>query len=180
VRTPEGVIAADLVLVGVGAIPDTSLAEEAGLEVDRGIIVDEHLRTSDPHVLAAGDVARARHTDLGLLRVEHWDNAIRQGKLAAQTILGREESYDWQPYFFTDQYDLGMEYVGHADAQDVAVVRGDLDSGEFIVFWLRDGRVRAGMNVNTWNVNDDLRRLIGASVTADRLADESIALTDLA
>ena len=180
VRTPEGVIAADLVLVGVGAIPDTSLAEEAGLEVDRGIIVDEHLRTSDPHVLAAGDVARARHTDLGLLRVEHWDNAIRQGKLAAQTILGREESYDWQPYFFTDQYDLGMEYVGHADAQDEAVVRGDLDSGEFIVFWLRDGRVRAGMNVNTWNVNDDLRRLIGASVTADRLADESIALTDLA
>lgn len=180
VRTPEGVIPADLVLVGVGAIPDTSLAEEAGLEVVRGIVVDEHLRTSDPHVLAAGDVARARHTDLGLLRVEHWDNAIRQGKVAAQTILGRDESYDWQPYFFTDQYDLGMEYVGHADAQDEAVVRGDLDSGEFIVFWMRDGRVRAGMNVNIWDVNDDLRRLIGASVTADRLANESLVLTDLA
>ena len=179
VRTSEGTIPADLVLVGVGAIPDTELAQAAGLDVDRGVVTDEHLRTSDQHILAAGDVARARHTSLGELRVEHWDNAIRQGKLAAYTILGRDESYDWQPYFFTDQYDLGMEYVGHAGADDQAIVRGDLESGAFIVFWVRDGVVRAAMNVNIWDVNDDLRKIVGTDVAPDRLKDESIPLAEL-
>ncbi|GAA1796066.1 NAD(P)/FAD-dependent oxidoreductase [Nostocoides veronense] len=180
VRTSEGTIPADLVLVGVGAIPDTELAQAAGLDVDRGVVTDEHLRTSDQHILAAGDVARARHTSLGELRVEHWDNAIRQGKLAAYTILGRDESFDWQPYFFTDQYDLGMEYVGHAGADDQAIVRGDLESGAFIVFWVRDGVVRAAMNVNIWDVNDDLRAIVGSEVASDRLKDESIPLAELA
>lgn len=179
VRTSEGTIPADLVLVGVGAIPDTELAQAAGLDVDRGVVTDEHLRTSDQHILAAGDVARARHTSLGPLRVEHWDNAIRQGKLAAYTILGRDESFDWQPYFFTDQYDLGMEYVGHAGADDQAIVRGDLESGAFIVFWVRDGVVRAAMNVNIWDVNDDLRAIVGSEVASDRLKDESIPLAEL-
>lgn len=179
VRTSEGTVPADLVLVGVGAIPDTELAEAAGLDVDRGVVTDEHLRTSDEHILAAGDVARARHTSLGEVRVEHWDNAIRQGKLAAYTILGRDESYDWQPYFFTDQYDLGMEYVGHPSADDEPIVRGDLESGAFIVFWLRDGVVRAAMNVNIWDVNDDLRKIVGTDVAPDRLKDESIPLAEL-
>ncbi|MFP5416699.1 MAG: NAD(P)/FAD-dependent oxidoreductase, partial [Actinomycetes bacterium] len=111
VRTDAGLVPADLVLVAVGVVPATELAQAAGLEVDNGIVVDDRLQTSDPAVLAAGDVANAAHATLGRLRVEHWDNAIRQGRLAARTVLGGDDRYDWQPYFFTDQYDLGMEYV---------------------------------------------------------------------
>ncbi len=180
VRVGGETVAADLVVIGVGAAPNVALAEEAGLEVDNGVVVDAHLRTSDPAVLAVGDVARADNTLLGQsLRVEHWDNAIRQGQLAAKTILGRDGAYDWAPYFFTDQYDLGMEYVGHAPAGADVVVRGDQDTGEFICFWTVAGVVRAAMNVNIWDVNDDLRALIGKEVAADRLADDSVALTDL-
>lgn len=173
-------LAADLVLVGVGAVPNTELAESSGLAADNGILVDSRLRTADPAVLAAGDVANAAHTILGRLRVEHWDNAIRQGALAARTILGREAAYDWQPYFFTDQYDLGMEYVGHADASDDVVLRGDPDGGEFIAFWLADGSVRAAMNVNIWDVSDTLRALIGREIAASSLSDPGISLADLA
>ncbi|TWP33614.1 NAD(P)/FAD-dependent oxidoreductase [Leekyejoonella antrihumi] len=173
-------VPADVVVVGVGAAPNVELARAAGLEVENGILTDEHLVTSDPAVLAVGDVAESHNTALGhRIRVEHWDNAIRQGQLAAKSILGKEDVYDWQPYFFTDQFDLGMEYVGHADASAEVVVRGDESTGEFIAFWLADGIVRAGMNVNIWDVNDDLRALIGRKVAADRLADESVALGDL-
>jgi 3-phenylpropionate/trans-cinnamate dioxygenase ferredoxin reductase subunit len=173
-------IVADLVVMGVGAIPNTELAEAAGLAVDGGIVVDEHFTTSDPDVLAIGDVAVARHTELGPLRVEHWDNAIRQGKAAAAVLLGQDVVYDWQPYFFTDQYDLGMEYVGRGSGADDVVVRGDLDSGAFIAFWLDGGRVTAGMNVNIWDVNDDLRALLGRTVDAERLADPDVPLTEVA
>lgn len=173
-------IPADLVLLGVGAAPNTGLAQAAGLSVDSGILVDEHLRSPDDHdVLAVGDAAEARHTTLGPLRVEHWDNAIRQGKLAAATITGGNEVYDWAPYFYTDQYDLGMEYVGRGSAEDDVVIRGDLNSGEFIAFWLREGAVSAAMNVNIWDVTEDLRALIGRAIAPDRLADTSVALTDL-
>ncbi|MCK0111791.1 FAD-dependent oxidoreductase [Ornithinimicrobium sp. F0845] len=174
-------VPADLVLLGVGAAPNTDLALAAGLSVGSGILVDEHLRSvDDPDVLAVGDVAEARHTASGgTLRVEHWDNAIRQGKLAAATITGGDEVYDWAPYFYTDQFDLGMEYVGHGSADDDVVIRGDLASGEFIAFWLRDGVVSAAMNVNIWDVNDDLRELIGREIAAERLADSGVALTDL-
>lgn len=174
-------IPADIVLIGVGAAPTTELARSAGLSVGSGVLVDEHLRSvDDPEVLAVGDVAEARHTAMGQnLRVEHWDNAIRQGKLAAATITGASEVYDWAPYFYTDQYDLGMEYVGHGGAEDEVVTRGDLASGEFIAFWLRDGAVSAAMNVNIWDINDDLRTLIGRQIAPERLADESVALTDL-
>lgn len=180
VRTDVGPVDADLVLVAVGVLPNTELAQAAGLEVDDGIVVDAQLRSSDPAVLAAGDVANAAHAVLGgRLRVEHWDNAIRQGRLAALSVLGRDDRYDWQPYFYTDQYDLGMEYVGHADPDDDVVLRGDPATGEFLAFWTRQGQVTAAMNVNVWDVNDQLRALVGRPLTADRLRDEAVTLTDL-
>jgi 3-phenylpropionate/trans-cinnamate dioxygenase ferredoxin reductase subunit len=174
------VVDADAVVLAVGVSPNTELAAEAGLAIDNGIVVDEHLRTSDPRILAAGDVAAAHNTRLGRrLRVEHWDNAIRQGRLAAGTILGAGAEYDWHPYFFTDQYDLGMEYVGHGRPGDEVAIRGSLLSGEFLAFWLGDGRVTAAMNVNIWDVNDDLRRLVGRAVPTDLLTDPNVALSDL-
>lgn len=180
VSTADGEVPADLVLIGVGAAPNVELAEAAGLAVDNGVLVDEHLRTADPRVLAVGDVANAYNTTLGRhLRVEHWDNARRQGELAAAAILGSDRVYDWQPYFYTDQFDLGMEYVGHGSAADEVVVRGDQDSGEFIAFWLHDGVLNAAMNVNIWDVNDDLRAVVGHAVDPVRLADPEVSLADL-
>lgn len=172
VRTPIGAIPADFVLLAIGAVPNNELAAASGLHTGSGVVVDEHLRSSDKDILAIGDIAEAHNTTLGrALRVEHWDNAIRQGKLAAATILGREESYDWLPYFFTDQFDMGMEYVGDRAADDDAVVRGDMASGEFIVFWLRKGVMTAAMNVNIWDVNDHLRSMIGKSIPVSTLQD---------
>jgi 3-phenylpropionate/trans-cinnamate dioxygenase ferredoxin reductase subunit len=164
----------------VGAAPNTRLAEAAGLTLDDGIVVDEHLRTSDPHVYAIGDVANAHNTALGTrLRVEHWDNAIRQGRAVAATLLGQDAPYDWQPYFYTDQFDLGMEYVGHGRAEDDVVLRGDPATGEFVAFWLREGRLTAGMNVNVWDVNDDIRALLGRVVDPIALADAGTPISDL-
>lgn len=180
VLTPTGLVAADSVLLAIGAVPNTELALEAGLQMGNGVSVDTHMRTSDPHILAIGDIAEAFNTTLSrALRVEHWDNAIRQGKLAAATILGREESYDWLPYFFTDQFDLGMEYVGDRQAGDDVVVRGEMSSGEFIIFWLRSGVISAAMNVNIWDVNDLLRGVIGKKIPVERLVDVSVELADL-
>lgn len=182
VRLGDGsVVPAGLVVVGVGAAPEVALAEAAGLAVADGVVVDEHLRTADPRVLAAGDVARAWRPALGRhLRVEHWANAGRQGALAARTILaasaGRPEgpaaTDDRLPYFYTDQYDLGMEYVGFAEtsgeaAYDEVVVRGDLAARQFIAFWVRGGRVLAGMNVNVWDVTEDIEALIRSSGGVD-------------
>lgn len=180
VHTDGDSFEADVVLMGVGAAPNTALAEAAGLAVDNGITVDELFRTSAPDVYAIGDVANARNTVIGAsVRVEHWDNAIRQGRAVARTILGEDTPYDWQPFFFTDQFDFGMEYVGHGSADDDVVVRGDPADGEFLAFWLRDGRVSAGMNVNVWDVNDDLRALVGRTVDPAALRDPGVPLTDL-
>ncbi|GAA1871920.1 NAD(P)/FAD-dependent oxidoreductase [Brevibacterium marinum] len=185
VQTTVGDLSADLVVVGIGANPSIALAEAAELDTDGGIIVDEHMRSSDPSILAIGDIAEARNTLLNRrLRVEHWDNAVRQAEVAAATITGGEmttgdKTYDWQPYFYTDQFDLGMEYVGHGTSDDDVVIRGDKSSGEFIVFWTRGGTVIAAMNVNIWDVGDELRALIGKDVSAARLQDESIELTEL-
>ncbi len=173
-------IEADLVVMGVGAAPNTGLAEAAGLEVDNGITVDESFRTSDPAIYAIGDVANAHNTGLGSrLRVEHWDNAIRQGEAVAKAMLGQSVTYDWQPYFYTDQFDLGMEYVGRGSSAHDVVIRGDKASGEFIAFWLDGDRVTAGMNVNIWDVTDDIRALIGSSVDRARLADPGVPLTEV-
>ena len=172
VETSAGSVPADIVVVAVGVAPETALARDAGLEVDNGIVVDEHLRTADPRILAAGDVANAFNTALGTrLRVEHWDNAIRLGKLAARVIAGEDASYDWQPYFYTDQFEFSMEYVGHAATDDEVVVRGSLEDNEFVAYWLSGSKVTAAMNVNIWDVNDRLREMVGTSVDRDELTD---------
>jgi 3-phenylpropionate/trans-cinnamate dioxygenase ferredoxin reductase subunit len=153
--------AADLVVVGIGAVPETGLAEAAGLAVDDGVLVDEQLRTSHPDVFAIGDIANHDHPVLGRrIRVEHWDTAIQQGKVVARNLVGGEVGYDVQPYFFTDQYDLGMEYVGNAAEYDEVVVRGDT-SKAFRAYWLRDGVVVAGMHVNDWDAIEGIRAAIG-------------------
>lgn len=178
------VVPADVVVLGVGAAPRTALAEAAGLAVDGGVLVDAALRTSDPRVLAVGDIAAQDHPTLGgRVRVEHWATALNQPATAAATLLGQDAAYDELPYFFSDQYDLGMEYLGSADpASDELVVRGDLDGRELIAFWLRDGRVVAGANVNVWDVVDDVKALIrsGAPVDPVRLADPDVPLSELA
>lgn len=174
VATSQGEIGADVVLAATGVRPNTALAETSGLAVTDGIVTDSALRTSDPHVWAAGDVALALNTALGPLRVEHWDNAIRQGKLAARSMLGQDVGYDWQPYFFTDQFEFSMEYVGHSSPADTVELRGDVEGNEFIAYWLggADGHtVTAGMNVGIWDVNDTLRDLIGSSVNPAELTD---------
>jgi 3-phenylpropionate/trans-cinnamate dioxygenase ferredoxin reductase subunit len=164
-------VAADLVVVGAGATPNLDLARGAGLSVEDGVLTDAHLRTSHPDVYAAGDIASAEHPRLGRrVRVEHWDNAAEQGKAAAANMLGAGQPYDRLPYFYTDQYDLGMEYVGHVqpgDADEV-VVRGDVEGFVFTAFWARDGRVIAGMQVNDWDAMDGVRDVVesGAAVAA--------------
>ena len=181
VRVNGEVLPADVVLVGIGAVPNTGLAEDAGLVVDNGVVVDERLQTSDPNVWAAGDVANARNTLLGRrIRVEHWDNAIRLGRLAGLSVLDRPGGYDWLPYFYTDQYDLGMEYVGHASTDAEVVLRGSMADGEFIAFWLENGLVTAAMNVNIWDVNDLLRQVVGHRVDPERLRDPEVPLAELA
>ena len=136
-------------------------------------MVDERLRTSDPRVFAAGDVALAKHTVLGPLRVEHWDNAIKQGRLVARTMLGKDGVYDWQPYFFTDQFEFSMEYVGRSAPEDEVLLRGNTEGDEFIAYWRRGATVTAGMNVGIWDVNDKLRELVGTDADPDQLTDMS-------
>jgi len=175
---------ARVVIIAVGVAPNVGLAADAGLDVDNGILVDETLRASDPDIYAAGDVANAFNTLLGRrIRVEHWGNALASGPIAARAMMGKDVSYDWVPYFFSDQYDLGMETAGLPDpgTYDEIVYRGDRTSGEFIAFWLSEGAVIAGMNVNVWDVNDDIQALIraGQPVDPDRLADPDTPLTDL-
>jgi 3-phenylpropionate/trans-cinnamate dioxygenase ferredoxin reductase component len=185
VRLDDGsALTADVVIVGVGIAPAVELAQDAGLDVDNGVVVDEHLRSSDPDIYAAGDVANAYHPLFRRhLRVEHWANALNQPAVAAAGMLGDEAIYDRVPYFYTDQYDLGMEYVGYVEpgGYDEVVVRGDLASREFVAFWLADGRVLAGMNVNVWDVVDPIRTLIqrGSAVDVPRLVDATVPLDDL-
>jgi 3-phenylpropionate/trans-cinnamate dioxygenase ferredoxin reductase subunit len=183
VRTSDGrALECDFVVVGVGVQPRTGLAAQAGLAVDNGIVVDEHLRTSAPGVFAAGDVANAHHPFYGEpIRVEHWANALHQGPVAARAMLGQPGAYDRLPYFFSDQYDVGMEYAGFARAWDRVVFRGDPATREFIAFWLVGDRVVAGMNVNVWDVTDAIQRLVRERVAVDdrKLADPGVPLDDL-
>jgi 3-phenylpropionate/trans-cinnamate dioxygenase ferredoxin reductase subunit len=183
VVTSDGqTLPAELVVVGVGADPRSRLAADAGLAVGGGILVDERLQTADAAVFAAGDVANTLHPIYGRLRVEHWDNAKWQGRAAARSMLGGDRAYDRIPYFYSDQYDLGMEYTGLAPAWDDVVFRGDPASREFIAFWLRDGRVVAGMNMNVWDVADQIEHLVRGGLAVDRalLADVGRPLVDLA
>ncbi|MGX1541615.1 NAD(P)/FAD-dependent oxidoreductase [Streptomyces adustus] len=180
---------AHVVLAAIGAAPRTALAEAAGLELaDRahggGIAVDARLRTSDPDIFAAGDVASFPHPLYGTrLRVEHWANALNGGPAAARAMLGQEVVYDRVPYFFSDQYDLGMEYSGWAPpgSYDQVVIRGDAGKREFVAFWVKEGRVLAGMNVNVWDVTEPIQQLIrsGAAVDTEALADPHVPLNSL-
>ena len=182
VRTSDGsVLDADAVVIGVGVAPRTRLAEGV-LDVENGILVDASLRASADGVFAAGDIANHDHPLLGRLRVEHWANALEQGPSAARAMLGQDAVYDRVPYFFSDQYDVGMEYAGHSRPGDDVVFRGDLAGREFIAFWLRDGRVTAGMNVNVWDVNEHLQALVrsGATVDPARVSDPDVPLDELA
>jgi 3-phenylpropionate/trans-cinnamate dioxygenase ferredoxin reductase subunit len=178
-------VRADVLVVGVGAAPDVSLAEAAGLTVDNGVRTDARLRTSADGVYAAGDIANADHPVLGHpLRVEHWDTAIQHGKVVARNLLGQDAEHDALPYFFTDQYDLGMEYVGNPGPEgfDRVVVRGRTggdDGGQFTAWWLRGERVVAGMHVNDWDAIDHVRRIVGTEVDAGRLADDGVDLADV-
>jgi 3-phenylpropionate/trans-cinnamate dioxygenase ferredoxin reductase subunit len=175
-------IDSDLVLVGVGVNPRTELAEAADLSIGNGILVDEHLQTSLADIFAAGDVANVAHPFYGSrLRVEHWANALHQPAVAARSMLDKPAVWDRLPYFYSDQYDVRMEYTGLASGEDEVVVRGDRDARELIAFWLRDDRVMAAMNVNVWDVSEDIQALIRAGQPVDRarLADPDVPLGDL-
>ena len=171
-----------LVVVGIGVAPRTGVVETAGLRIDDGIAVDQRLESTVPGVFAAGDVANAANPSYGHpRRVEHWANALNQGPIAARAMLGQEVSNDEIPYFFSDQYDVGMEYGGYATSWDEVVFRGDVGTREFVAFWLEGGRVLAGMNVNVWDVNDAIRELIRSrhAVDKERLTDPDVSFDDL-
>lgn len=180
---------ASTVVIGVGIRPNVTLAEAAGLDIDNGIVTDAGLRTSLPGVWAAGDVANWQSVLFGThLRVEHWANANDGGFEAGRSMAGAEVTYDPVPYFFTDQYDVGLEYTGYVprDAGAEVVLRGDPGSGAFMAFWVvpdGDGvRVLAGMHVNTWDTIDAVQALVrsGAAVDRARLADPDVSLDLLA
>jgi 3-phenylpropionate/trans-cinnamate dioxygenase ferredoxin reductase subunit len=175
---------ADVVVVGIGAVPNDGLAKSAGLEVNNGVVTDSALRTSDPDIFAAGDVASSYLPLLGRhLRMDHWSNALNGGKAVALSMLGEQIAYNRVPYFYSDQYDLGMECAGLPlpGSYDEVVYRGDADALEFIAFWLKEGRLVAGMNVNVWDVNDDLQGLIRSAKPLDpaRLSDPAIPLSEV-
>lgn len=185
VRTHRGhVLPADVVIVGVGAQPNVDAASASGIPVSDGVVVDEYLATEIPGVFAAGDVASAFHRRYGRhLRVEHWDNALNQGSAAALNMLGRRAEYDRLPFFYSDQYDVGLEYTGYAPpgAVDRVILRGDVDSFHFVAFWLSEHRVLAAMNVNTWDVRPHLESLIWSGIEVDprALADSDTELAEV-
>jgi 3-phenylpropionate/trans-cinnamate dioxygenase ferredoxin reductase subunit len=193
VRLTDGtLLPADVAVVGVGIAPNVELASAGGLTVDNGVVTDAALVTSDPNIYACGDVANSFNPMLGKhIRVEHWANALNGGKAVAKSMVGQDAVYDRVPYFYSDQYDFGMEYVGYVEpgGYDRVVFRGSTDvvdgkAPEFLAFWVKDGRVLAGMNANIWDVQDDLQKLVragyaGRVVDLDALANPDVALGDL-
>jgi NADPH-dependent 2,4-dienoyl-CoA reductase/sulfur reductase-like enzyme len=193
VRLADGTeLPADVAIVGVGVTPNSELASAAGLAVDNGIVTNARLQTSDPNVYACGDVANSDNPLVGAsLRVEHWANALNGGPAAAKSMMGQDITYDRVPYFYSDQYDLGMEYAGYVapGGYDSVVFRGGTDivdgnAPEFVAFWVNDGRVIAGMNANVWDVQDDIQKLVragygGRAVDLARLADDGVPLPEL-
>jgi 3-phenylpropionate/trans-cinnamate dioxygenase ferredoxin reductase component len=184
VRLTDGsVLPAGAVVAGIGVLPRTELAAAAGLHIDNGVLTDAQLTTSAPQVFAAGDVASAWHPTYGApIRLEHWSAALNQGPVAAKNMLGMVTPYERTPYFYSDQYDLGMEYRGWAPTYDRVVFRGDPAGGEFLAFWLRDGVVAAGMNANVWDQGDAIEALLRARAVVDpnALADPDTDLAVLA
>lgn len=164
-------IGADLIVVGIGVAPNDEVATAAGIATDNGILVDAALRTSAPDVFAIGDVANHDHPTLGRLRVEHWDTALGQARTLAATLVGEAIAYDRMPYFFSDQYDVGLEYVGHVGTEgyDAIVIRDGEDRG-FVAWWLRNGVVLAGMHVNQWDAIEEIRQRVGTTPNLAELA----------
>ncbi len=183
VRTESGrIVECDFVVIGAGVIPNVELGQRAGLDTDNGLLVDPRLQSSAPNVFAAGDVANHWHPFYERrVHVEHWANALNQGPAAARSMLGGKDPYNELPYFFSDQYDVGMEYSGLSDPSDEVVIRGDFNGGEFVAFWLRDGLVTAGMNINVWDVNEYVQALIRARKPVDvaALTDTDVPLESL-
>lgn len=165
----EDLKGADLVVVGIGAVPNVTLAAEAGLDVENGVLVDARLRTTDRDIYAAGDIANHDHPRYGRLRVEHEDTAIHQGALAAGNMMGVEETYRRIPFFYTDQYEMGMEYFGHGSGADTVITKGEWQdgTGTFRAYWIRGGEVTAAMHANDWGASKELRKLVeqGAAAT---------------
>jgi 3-phenylpropionate/trans-cinnamate dioxygenase ferredoxin reductase component len=182
ITSDDASLGTDYVVIGIGVAPRIGLPEAAGLRIDNGVAVDEYLQTSARNVFAAGDVANARHPFYNRhVRVEHWDTALHHGPVAAKNMLGQDEVYDRIPYFFSDQYETGMEYSGHATDWDEVVFRGDVAAREFIAFWLKDERLVAGMNMNVWDVSDPIRELISSrpALVPGKLADPDVPLAQL-
>mgnify|MGYP003290827454 CR=1 FL=1 len=173
---------ADVVVIGVGVRPDVELAERAGLPVDNGVLVDEHLQATD-RIWAAGDVANAAHPQFGRIRIEHWAEALNQGLIAGRNLAGAGDRYDRIPYFYSDQFDLSLSYLGHVREWDELVLRGDRNVKEpkFVAWYLRQGTPRAALIVNDWDAEDPVREVIRRDepVDRDRLADPAIALAEL-
>jgi 3-phenylpropionate/trans-cinnamate dioxygenase ferredoxin reductase subunit len=184
VRTASGAcFDCDLAVVGVGVAPEVGWLEGSGVELRNGVVVNEFCRTSLPDVYAAGDVANWWHPRLQqYLRVEHFDNAQNQGVAAARAMLGAGQPYAPVNYFWSDQYELSLQYVGHASGQDEVVLRGDVDSGSWSAFYLGDGRLKAALGINRFRDVSAARQLIanGVPVTPEQLRDESLDLKSLA
>ncbi|HKC26680.1 MAG TPA: FAD-dependent oxidoreductase [Jatrophihabitans sp.] len=187
VRLADGTeLPADAVVMGVGARPRTELAEAAGLDVENGVLVDAALRASDPAIYAVGDIANHDHPVLGhRVRVEHWATALNQPAAAAAALLGSSAAYQELPYFYSDQYDLGMEYIGHAapGSYTRVVTRGDVGAREFVAFWLDgDDHIVAAMNVNVWDVIDEIKPLIAGRTVVDvgKLTDPNTPYAEVA
>jgi len=180
---PDGTrLPADVVVIGVGVRPDVDLAERAGLPVDNGVLVDEQLRAAD-RIWAAGDVANAAHPLFGRIRIEHWAEALNQGLIAGRNLAGASERYDRVPYFFSDQFDLSLSYLGHVREWDELVTRGDqrVKQPKFVTWYLREGIPRAALIINDWDAEDPVREVIRRAepVDPDRLADGRVALAEL-
>lgn len=176
------VLEADVVLIGVGAAPRVELAESAGMLVENGVVATNRLETNVGGIFVAGDIASAHHPFYHRrVRVEHWANALNQPAVAAKAMAGKPAVYDRLPYFYSDQYDVGMEFVGDIAGSDQVVFRGEPESREFIAFWLSQSRLVAAMNVNVWDVGDDVKRLIHSGIPLDpsELADSDVPLAEV-
>ena len=192
VRTGKGrVLECDLVVAGIGIVPNTELLASAGAQVDNGVLVDARCRTSLPDVFAAGDVTNHLHPIFGRLRVEHWNNGFQQGRAVAQSLLGREQPYDYVHSFWSDQYEHSIEYVGFAAGWDRVVFRGRPESRKFLGFYLKDGIVRAAIGLNRGgdpedpNADGELKAAVSlirnrAPVDPAKLIDEDVDLHGLA
>ncbi len=182
VATSGGPVVSDLVVVGIGMVPNDEIARDSGIECDNGVLVDEFCRTNLENVYAAGDVANHLHPLYGeRIRVEHFDNASKQGAVAAQNMLGQSRPFDDPHWFWSDQFGADLQQVGHSGPGDDLVVRGDLDGDSWTAFHLHDGAIRAAFAVNRPEDVMVARELIafGASVPAEVLADESTDLTEI-